>query len=760
MGADRFDPRTGYPQHVRIAPVSEKEREMVALARAHWEAAKRVYGRREARVSQLRRMLAGPEASSLTVTHADGAPVTEEAKAAGASSESMLHAESNLFLISQTKLKSEASDEMWGVRYPVAGDVPDEIVDEIETFGERLAVEAEVTQEFSDALDDGGTCGSMVIWMGCDRLAVNREKAAGNATPISELVLSAANGDDVHPLPGMDYLALAQAARDFKNDPDQQMRRTIEQFQNLDRLAQEADQAWADAMEREPWGYEYGRLRTRRLVYGEDVLWDARTTTRWQDAEWVGIRKWFPLEDAVNEEAFKPSARKALAGAGVEMPRKDGFEPLASEGAYGEEAKSWNKGIPIIEFWWKRTGTVHYFTEGAGNYEGFLERDSRYPYFDAKGRSVLKDWFPIRACTPVVHNLRIPERTQGVPWLEPGKADAIRYNLFDQALTASRSKAGAIIEVPEDLPDDKLQQIESGAYLTVIPRPAEMDKDKDLIRIHEFGKAPVDWMLGKQDALRSYARKVNMTVEEISGESIEPTLGQAELASRGATSARGGLIRKIQAFAGEIVSDLMALARSKFTEEQVTAIMGPQFTARYPQRDPTGRPVINPKTGKAATLPSIWDLFRSSSFAGDRVEVVFSPTDANLMQQKAESDDIALLTGPANLDPLNPPYPLWDSRPAWERWAKSRRLGRLKPFPVPPPPEAPEGEGGDGSPPNGKSKGGGQSGPPNGQKPRQDGRKAGDQRGAPAIANRQDRGEMRKSDVGDQSVRVNRVSTQ
>ena len=40
---------------------------------------------------------------------------------------------------------------------------------------------------------------------------------------------------------------------------------------------------------------------------------------------------------------------------------------------------------------------VHYFTETAG-YDGFLEKDPVYPYLDAKGRSIFKDWFPMRAC--------------------------------------------------------------------------------------------------------------------------------------------------------------------------------------------------------------------------------------------------------------------------------------------------------------------------------------------------------------------------
>lgn len=663
----------------------------------------------------------------------------------------------NLYLRAQMGLKAQTDEGEWGVRCSNFGDLPEELVDENESFHETLAQEAEIAREFSDALDDGGTIGPMVLWFGCDRRALSKEKMAGSSVPITDLILAAANGDtEVHPLPGMDYLALAAAARKFRDDPDQGIRRTIPQLDNLSRLAQEADSYWADEIEKAPDGYEYGALKTRRLVYGEDILWDARITTRWQDARHVFIFHTFTPEEAKTEDAFKPSARAKLEASPISAA--DGWESMASETATGDEIDALNKCVRIVECWDRDTGTLHYFTE-SGGYDGFLEKDPKYPYFDAHGKSVLKDWFPIRALVAVVDNLRIPERTLGHGWLSEGRDHALAYVAFDSRLTASRKKAGRIIELGAGVPDDVKEGIERGDDCTVVVRPAELDEKTPLVKIHTFGEAPFDFEAAKNASLQSFARCVDMTVEEISGVSIAPTLGQAEKAGQGAKTSRGGLIRKLERFAGECVRDLGALARLLYSDERVTALMGPKFTLRrpvyvmdqmgMPVLDMNGEPVVqkDPKTGEPMRFPSMWDLFKGSGFAGDKVEVTFGDLGQSLMERKSDDDFLALLATPAGMDPTTG-LPYFDPRSIWARAFKSRRLGDPKPFPVPQmPPPQPQGQGekpGGGE--NREAPGGG----------REDGRAARGMRGPPPVPGRQARGQG-MGDVGDMGTKVGRT---
>lgn len=753
MGAPRFDPATGLPYGVRVKGPGDAEKKKVAVCRAHLKAMQGVWERRKHVADEMRRMLAGRTmaGTAVAVTGEGGTSVPQATQ----------ETDTNLFLRAQRLLKSEASDEAWGSRYPSMGDLPDDMIDEMEAFCDRLAVSADAMREFSDALDDGGTVGPMVINIGCHKV-VSRKKQSGAVTPIADLVQAAANGADVHPMPGMDYLSLADACRGFLADPEQQMLRTIEEQDNLIRLAQEADQAWADEAEAAPSGEStYGDLMTRRLVYGDEVWWDSGVTTRWQDARKLAIRKVFTPEECKTIEEWKPSARNGLRGS--VLATSDGYPTLIADGFSREENEDLNRKVVVIEFWDRDEGTVHYFVEN-GEYQGFLERDSRYPYLDARGKPILKDWFPIRACTPVVHNERTPDRTLGIPWLFPAKAAANRYNAYARAEDAGRRKAGRVVTVRKGMSEDTRNQLEGASDLAIIEEPDHLKEGEEFFKIQTWGEAPQDYALGKREALLEFARDVDISVEKMTGQSIEPTVGQAQMAQSGTDASRGGLIRKLQTFAGEVVAALAALAAAFWTDEKVTQMMGPDFTKKIPATMPgidpaTGAegmvPMMNPD-GTPALLPSTWELFKGSSTLGDQIQVVFSPSSQDLMRQKAEDDTLALLASPAGMNPLTPGFPYFDPRPILERTLKNRGMGRVQPFPVPPMP--PPGEDGDGQDGDEGGEGEDREAPGGG---RSDGRAAHGTRGPGPVPGRQGRGEGRKpGDHGDQSVRAHRVSTQ
>ena len=126
---------------------------------------------------------------------------------------------------------------------------------------------------------------------------------------------------------------------------------------------------------------------------------------------------------------------------------------------------------------------------------------------------------------------------------------------------------------------------------------------KPLFFVHDFGECPIDFTRGVEEALTDFAADVDMSIEEISGVSIAPTLGQAEKASAGSASRRGGLIRKLETFAGEVVRDIGQLAKRFYTDEKVTELMGPAFTTRKPLLDDNGQRDIDPKTKVYRAVP-------------------------------------------------------------------------------------------------------------------------------------------------------------
>ncbi len=750
-----------------MAGPSREELIAANICRAKWQKSKTRWDRRKAPTSELRNMLAG-KFQSIAGGPYDTTDPTARAIAAMYDTE---QTNTNLGLRATTSLKATACGGPWDVKAENAGDFPDELVMPVEETLTKVVEESGVRFEYEDAIDDVATVGPGIIRYGVGLRVIDLEFQAGLTKEIGELVTLAANaasGDvSAHPQRGMDLQQLAKSCRDFAADPEQQKLRTIEQIANLIRVAQEADAMWVKQTDERPDGYAYDGIWAERRTYGDDVFWDSTKTTRWQDAEWVGFLCSMSLEKAKREPTWKKSARDTIQATPV-LPG-DGREPLNVVGMEAGDVETLNGEFVYVEFWDRSTGEVHYFSESGGGWEGFLERDSRYPHAGSDGKPVLKDWFPMRACVPVKNNLRVPERTQGVPFLEPGRDHWVQYILFDSALTSCRKKAGDIIEVPDDLSEDERADIENAEPRAIVQRHGMATDGKPLITVHSFGESPIDFELGKKGALEGCSRAWDMTVPEMMGTSNEPTLGQEEMAASGARTSRGGLIRKLQGWAGEIARDFAALVRLRYSTERVASIAGPEFVKREPIFDDAGMPVPDPKdpTGQTQALaPSIWDLWKASSLCGDRFEVTFAPIsrENDLMRAKSVDDFIAL-----NGTQINPftGTTYFDPRPILESEAKARLNIRLKPLKpnkddlatMQKMAEAQAAGAGGGEPPaGGEPKGGGPSGHETPSGGRSDSRVRGGGRGSQPVPGRKER-DNGTGDVGDRSVRVHRVGT-
>jgi len=763
-------------------PKSQAERDAVALCRAKLALAKSVYGRREPKIRRNREILAGQFPTWL---YPGGGSTKDSAPDLGGPPP-IEQVNTNLPLRVTTFLKAQVATDEWDIGYPRAGDLPEEIKEDITSFLQKVADVTEAPAEMADGVDDLCTVGPGVLFVGVNRDVVDMEAAGGAAVPVADLILAAANSapyyapdgtvgpgvvqtnaetgqDEVVLLEiprGADVRALGKAARDFAANEETQFTKTQEQIENLLLLAQAADKALDAAMEARPEGYQYGDLWVKRLVYSDDVLWDGTVTTSWKDARWLARFIDLTEEQAQNEPAFKPSARKHLRGVDTTKDNGPGA-PSPVLGADDATGQDFAKRIRIVEWWDRDTGEVHYFTE-SGCYDGFLERDSKYPYLDERNRSIFPHWFPVACCIANTHNLRVPERTLGIPVTEPGEPHLRQFILFDSAYLAATKKSGRIVEVPAGLTPVQREAIENGADCVVIERPAiGVAEGKNLVNVVTYGQAPVDYNIGRDLALQSYARSVDVSIPELTGVAAMDTFGQEELAAAGARTARSGLIRKVERWAADVVYCLAALARRFYTDERVTELMGPEFTQKDPAMVPDGMggqvPAIDPGTGQPVLLPSVWELFKTSSLLGDKFEVRFAANARgdDLLQQKADADFLAqTMTAVSPVTGL----PFKDPRPVLEKIARARGFGKLPDYQPSPGEMAmaqaisgakgegePTGEGGDDSR---ETPGGGRS----------DGRRARGERGPAPVPGRQTRG--RTGDYGDEAVRVGRVSTQ
>lgn len=767
---------------------TEAERDAVAVCRAKLALAEQVWKRRSSKVERNRKWLSGEFPQLIG---AESKSTADRGATVPLATPDIEQINTNLALRMTKRLKADAIDESWEIGYPKAGDMPDEILDDIEGFLVKLVDEAEVPREMDPCIDDIATVGPGILFLDVDRAVVEKSRVSSTATPPSDLIVAAANGapvadgDTMVPgdptgvpieVPaGMDLHALAKGARDFAANPEQQVMRTVEQLENVTLLAQLADLMLEEELDRKPDGYEYGTLRMVRQVYGDDLLWDGQCITSWKDARWVARFLTLTEDEAKKEPAFKPSARKHLKG--QEVASKDGWAAMP-ETYHGASAAvdALTQRVQIVQWWDRDTGEVHYFTK-SGCYDGFLERDSSYPWADKVrvGKSIFKHWFPMAACVPVTHNTPVPERTMGKPPIETAEPHQVQYILADSAWTASVKKCGRIIQIPPNLPEDTRSAIENGFDLAIIETPAVgIDENKPMVQVTNYGQAPADYMMLRNAALEAYSVAVDMTAPEMTGAASENTYGQEVEAASGARARRGGLIRKLESWAGDVVYLLASAARHIFTPERVTEMMGPDFTKKdpVPMMDPaTGQPVIDPATGQPAPmidprtkepvmLPSVWDLFRDQSMLGDRIEVRFGVNGRgeDLMREKADGDFLAQV-----LTAVNPvtKLPFKDPRPIFDRIARRKGFGRLKDY-------RPSQEDmamlatltggggqeqGGGAPGENGGKGEDRSTPGGG---RSDGRRARGERGPAASPGRQSRGQG-PGDVGDRSGRVSRT---
>lgn len=725
-------------------PVPKKEQEEVSAWWLKLEAAKKVAEEEKSLWDQLKDALAGKFPWVVPISKLEETQV--KAGRLGWTDQVV----TNFALRCKNDVDAQVGEGVWVVEYPRSGDVPDKSVTEVETLVEKVIDAGGAVREFAATVPDVLTMGSSIVWTLIGRDVLDQSRLDGMATDAGDLIARAAQGEVVHPLKGMNYFELANAALAFADDKDQAILMTEAQDANVRRLAVEAAQMHDEEQKEAPGDlYTYGDIRYVRTPYYTWCLIDSSVMDR-KYARWMARRVVLTLDEARNLKAWKKKAREAITPS--ELGRDVGMFP-----EYGQEVSDAVKQqlktrVDVWEIHDRDTNQIHYIARG---YDGYLEIDPRSPYVDETGQPLFQDYFPVEFCTPRQNNLERARRALGDPVLAAMWPKQLLYIKIESAFCAGVKKAARMYELAKGVDDDTRDAIERGVDGTTVQRPEALKDGEEAVKTIRFDNVPVDYMQGMIYLQEQIARDCEMSGPAMLGRNVTPTLGQEEMASSGAASSRGGLIARLEGAAGGICDKTVAMIRRFYSNDKVSKIMGAEFTAKVPMQNDMGQPVMDPMTGQPILLPSMWDQFRSSSLCGDKIEVKFGPRGRGeqLARIKVLTDVGAYLN--TRLDPLG--LPLYETRPVDEQIARLTGVGRLKDY-VPSKAEImlkaqqlmPPGPGGDGDGDEGgerEAEGGG----------REDGRAAGGRRGPPASPGRHER-HRGPPDRGDMETKVRRTN--
>ena len=460
-------------------------------------------------------------------------------------------------------------------------------------------------QASRQAIDDMATLGAWILWLGVDSFTVDHERLAGFATDPVELVLAAAQGADVHPLPGMDLLYLASVARNVHA----QATFTLTEFQkeNLLRLASEAEAMFAEEQEK-PQQVVNKKIWYRATPYGTHCLVDPTVWDR-QEAKWMARKIVFSVEEFKAWEPFKGAARRNAKPSTLE--RSSGHEWVREE--YG--CPEINQCYVVWEIWDRLTMSVHYITEG---YDGYLERDSTYPYIGPDGLPAFDDFFPCEWVTPYTHNKPNPTRPLGVPLIAYGFPQQIEVIKFESAILADAKRSARIYEVSPGLNEDTRLALQMGTDGTIVEKLADdMQAGRPTINLLPNGSMGQDKLVARRLATEDFYAMSSVAPSQITGEPIAQTLGQEQLVTRGAGDVQGDIISEIEHGYSNLARKTAILIRLAFTKAQASRYLSNRYVT----------PLVNQKGEVVEDSP--FDQWKVESLDGVDIVASFSTKGAS-----------------------------------------------------------------------------------------------------------------------------------
>lgn len=438
------------------------------------------------------------------------------------------------------------------------------------------------------AIDDMMTLGPWIVWLGVDTYAVDHARLAGLATDPGELVAAAAQGGDVHPLPGMDLMQVAETARNVYVEST--WTRTEAQKQNLLRLAAEAEAMFEEERSK-PQTFTPYRVWYRATPYGHSCLVDS-TVWDLQDAKWMTrdivmspdqFRAWEPFKAAARRQA-KPSTMGPESGhKTIEIYSFD-YDPIP------QPVTDLNKCFRVHEVWDRVEEKVHYCTEG---WPGWLEEDDSYPYMGSDGRPVWDDFFPCEWVVPYRHNFPDPTQPIGVPAIAYGYPQQIETIKMRSYGLAAAKRTARIYTVNGKLEEDQRAALVTAVDGTMIEEDQQRpDPARPMLELLPTGEPPTAYFMAARQAEADFYAMMSVAPSQITGEPVAETLGQEELVTRGAGAIQGDLLTEVgDGGCGGLVRKTADIVRLFFTAQHVARYVGLKYVT--PTVDQTGK-VVEP----------------------------------------------------------------------------------------------------------------------------------------------------------------------
>lgn len=564
----------------------------------------------------------------------------------------------NLNLRAANHYKALAYDEFPDLRWPNVGEGDTKVYTRISQLVERVMSGGDAVRECRSGITNVCTKGAWVMWVGYDQDLLDPARVAGASTPISVLVSKAAMGMPVSPLPGMDYLAVADTVRTLLVDPEQVVAMPPEIRENLIRLAQEADAMAQDEFDSgQSVTTRRGQVWYQHTPYGSRCLWDSSV---WDMREigWAARLIIMRKDEIADSPLFTAKAKKEIKS--VEYTDNDGHAVVLSGRMSNTDLDEENSACRIWEIHDKRNRKRHLVSEG---YDDYMEVSDVHPMLSrSTGQPLLPNFFPMVVRTPILSDEERPERTIGVPLLEPGIPHQIEAIKFHSAHALAAKKTARVIQIPAGLDEETKTDLALARDCAMIPVDATAG-EKPIAQALNFGNAPVDYLAGALRATADFAKSVGISLGTLTGEPVADTLGQEELAMEGSNLYQRDIVSSLESGFAETALITLILVREFYTPEQIAELVGKDFVE--PPRDAQGNPAG----------PSPWDLWRATSLDGDKIECVFASRARaeELAKNKQIMDLVALLDTKVDLNGL----PKWETQPYIEDVAKRLGLGRL-----------------------------------------------------------------------------------
>jgi hypothetical protein len=620
--------------------------------------------------------------------------------------------ETNILLWVHDYYKALCYDDMASVRFSRKAGIEEAMVVHLERATEQVMDDGNFLSAASQGQSSSFTRGTSVLWADLGPGIPSLANTMGTRNAAAQVAFAASQGVPVQIGPGMNYLAISEACRALLSPkrPDgspNELRFTYteEQVTNLERVAQDADKAYKDELDgpHPTWGTK-GRICYQATPLGTWCLFDPTALTK-DGIGWVARLRVFTYDELMACDAFKADAKRELE------PTRPDVSGGAERVAYISMAPEWeakeNGRYRVWEIWDKRGWKLHYVV---ANYDGFLEKDSRYPYFNENGQPLFPDFFPCDICTPITTPLEDPTSTFGVPLLSLILSKQYEYIKTQSAYLRACKSARRTTAVSPGVDDETFNSIRDAEDDTFFRLPANYDATKHgpAFLQSQTMQAPLDYMRANDKIRMEAALDARIAISSLTSQPVAETGMQEEIALRGTTAHQTAFVAQYEAHGARMAQKTVALM-SLLPDEVLAPYVHP----------------IPAQVARALLLRLSMQKISMRFAAGTRAE--------SSVRNKQLMDFLVAANGIRS--PLTN-MPIKDPKPLLERIAKDMDIGEMPDW-KPSPEEIQmmqamqamqpqQGEGGEGSGPPGKRT--------------DDSRLAGGRRGQNPIPDRQGRG--------------------